>query len=90
MNRARIRPFEQARSVFAALPDVPEEVKVKIEGGVNETSKVKVKTEGPDILELCNMIPLEVVGLGNCRVICDVKTVESDTRDWGWVKWLIS
>ena len=86
MNRAGIRPFEQARSVFAALPDVPEEVKVKIEGGVNETSKVKVKTEGPDILELCNMIPLEVVGLGNCRVICDVKTVESDTQDWGRVK----
>lgn len=54
--------------MFVALPDVPEDVKVKIEGEVNETSKLKAKTEGPDILELCNMIPLEVVGLGNSGV----------------------
>ena len=67
VSRAGIRPFEQARAVFAALPDVPEEVKVKMEDGVHGTAKVKAAT-GSDILKLCNVIPLEVVGLGKLHV----------------------
>ncbi|XP_076444129.1 endonuclease 8-like 1 [Babylonia areolata] len=62
--RGGVRPFDQARAVFSALPDVPDDVKVKTEDGVKDTAKAKVKAERPDILELCNTIPLEVVGLG--------------------------
>ncbi|KAL8616655.1 hypothetical protein ACOMHN_031637 [Nucella lapillus] len=63
--RAGVRPFDQARDVFSALPDVPEDVKVKVEGGVKDIFMGKVKRERADILELCNTIPLEVVGLGS-------------------------
>lgn len=59
--RSGVRPFEQARSVFAALPDVPEDVKVKMEGVVSQPVKAEAEV---DILQLCNTIALEVVGLG--------------------------
>lgn len=62
--RAGLRPFEQSRSVFASLSAVPAEVKVKIEDDVKAVVKMKVKSETPDVLQLCNLVPLEVVGLG--------------------------
>lgn len=62
--RAGLRPFEESRSVFASLPDASAEVKVKIEEDVKAVGKMKVKSETPDVLELCNLVPLEVVGLG--------------------------
>ena len=71
--RAGIRPFDQARAVFASLPDVPEDVKVKIEDEIKENVKVKTKTEGADILQLCNIIPLEVVGLGKYGFVLNKK-----------------
>jgi hypothetical protein len=63
--RAKVRPFEEARSVFAALPDALDNAKVetKVEGQEVKNATINNKTE-PDILDLCNLIPLEVVGLG--------------------------
>lgn len=60
-----MRPFDHARSVFAALPDVPEDIKVKIQDKVVPIMKAKPKVPNKnDILELCSRLPQEVVELG--------------------------
>lgn len=52
--RAGIPPFVSARSVLETLAESKQDDK----------SQVKVKQEGPDVLQLCNILPLEVVNLG--------------------------
>lgn len=55
--RAGIPPFTCARSVF-------EKLKIKQEEGITKMSKEKkCKLEHPDILELCNVVPKEVINL---------------------------
>lgn len=61
-DRAGVKPFEQARSVLATLSDVPEDVKAQIEDKAKNTGKMK--SESPDLLQLCNLVPLEAIGLG--------------------------
>lgn len=55
--RAGIPPFTCARSVF-------EKLKIKQEEGLTKVSKEKkCKLKHPDILELCNIVPKEVINL---------------------------
>ena len=58
ISRHGTPPFVSARSVLEPLAG--EEVKVNDDLKV----KVKVKSEKPDILQLCNIVALEVVNLG--------------------------
>ncbi|KAK3097271.1 hypothetical protein FSP39_008221 [Pinctada imbricata] len=51
LYRAGIPPFVSARSVLEPLLD-------------DGSTDVKIKREAPDILQLCNILPLEVVNLG--------------------------
>ncbi|VDI02804.1 endonuclease VIII-like 1 [Mytilus galloprovincialis] len=48
--RAGIPPFQDARSVLEPL--------------LTETNEVKIKSEKPDILQLCHLLPNEVINLG--------------------------
>ena len=58
--RGNIRPFDQARQVLSELVDQQD---------VKDEKKPETKMKGTinDILQLCNIIPLEVVGLGKSR-----------------------
>ncbi|XP_046581058.1 endonuclease 8-like 1 [Haliotis rubra] len=52
LYRAGVPPFKCARSVLEKLSPGQEE------------KKVVVKSESPDILQLCNILPLEVINIG--------------------------
>jgi endonuclease VIII-like 1 len=52
--RAGIPPFVSARSVLEPLVDEESE----------SANKVKVKSESPDVLQLCHVLPMEVINLG--------------------------
>ncbi|XP_046366820.2 endonuclease 8-like 1 [Haliotis rufescens] len=52
LYRGGVRPFECARSVLEKLAPGQKE------------KKVVVKSESPDILQMCNLLPLEVIEIG--------------------------
>lgn len=58
LHRLHIPPFTQARAVL-------EDVKHQNQNSdLSLSKKVKIKKENPDILQLCHLVPLEVVDLG--------------------------
>uniref|UniRef100_A0A8C8SPX1 Endonuclease 8-like 1 n=1 Tax=Pelusios castaneus TaxID=367368 RepID=A0A8C8SPX1_9SAUR len=58
LHRLKIPPFEKARTVLEALQHR------KQSPGLTLSKKVKLKRENPDLLELCHLLPLEVIRLG--------------------------
>ncbi|XP_053258360.1 endonuclease 8-like 1 isoform X1 [Podarcis raffonei] len=58
LYRLKIPPFEKARTVLEDLK--PQEQS----SGLTSRKKVKPKQENPDLLELCHLVPMEVVNLG--------------------------
>ncbi|XP_004594750.2 endonuclease 8-like 1 isoform X2 [Ochotona princeps] len=56
--RLRIPPFEQARTVLEALRQRRPSPELTL------SQKVKAKLQNPDLLELCHLVPKEVVQLG--------------------------
>ncbi|XP_067390667.1 endonuclease 8-like 1 isoform X2 [Emydura macquarii macquarii] len=58
LYRLKIPPFEKARTVLEALQHR------KQSPGLTLSKKVKLKRENPDLLELCHLLPMEVVRLG--------------------------
>ncbi|KAJ7311156.1 hypothetical protein JRQ81_006761 [Phrynocephalus forsythii] len=58
LYRLKIPPFEKARTVLEQLQS-PEQT-----SGLTLSKKVKLKQENPDLLELCHMVPMEVIKLG--------------------------
>uniref|UniRef100_A0A670JZB0 Endonuclease 8-like 1 n=1 Tax=Podarcis muralis TaxID=64176 RepID=A0A670JZB0_PODMU len=58
LYRLKIPPFEKARTVLEDLK--PQEQS----SGLTSRKKVKPKQETPDLLELCHLVPMEVVNLG--------------------------
>ncbi|XP_042330393.1 endonuclease 8-like 1 isoform X2 [Sceloporus undulatus] len=58
LYRLKIPPFEKARTVLEKLQHREET------SGLTLSKKVKLKRENPDLLELCHMVPMEVINLG--------------------------
>uniref|UniRef100_K7FMS9 Endonuclease 8-like 1 n=1 Tax=Pelodiscus sinensis TaxID=13735 RepID=K7FMS9_PELSI len=58
LYRLKIPPFEKARTVLEALQHP------KQSPGLTLSKKVKLKRENPDLLELCHVVPMEVVRMG--------------------------
>ncbi|XP_061451232.1 endonuclease 8-like 1 isoform X2 [Rhineura floridana] len=56
LYRLKIPPFEKARTV---LEDLQHQ-----EQSHGLSRKVKLKQENPDLLELCHMVPMEIINLG--------------------------
>lgn len=56
--RLRIRPFEKARTVLQALQQR------RLSPTLTLSQKIRVKLQNPDLLELCHLVPKEVVQLG--------------------------
>ncbi|KAK3588312.1 hypothetical protein CHS0354_000314 [Potamilus streckersoni] len=54
LYRLKIPPFVSARSVLEPL----------VAKTADDTDQPKIKIEGPDFLQLCNLVPLEVINLG--------------------------
>ncbi|XP_025076831.1 endonuclease 8-like 1 isoform X2 [Pomacea canaliculata] len=81
--RAGVKPFEQARSVLATLSDVPEDVKAQIEDKAKNTGKMK--SESPDLLQLCNLVPLEAIGLGTSLYLTK-EEFGKESKFWKWLR----
>ncbi|XP_048173801.1 endonuclease 8-like 1 isoform X5 [Corvus hawaiiensis] len=60
LYRLKIPPFEKARTVLEALKDQEQERRKK-DPSLTLSKKVKLKQENPDLLELCHMVPMEVI-----------------------------
>ncbi|XP_020850344.1 endonuclease 8-like 1 isoform X1 [Phascolarctos cinereus] len=58
LHRLKIPPFEKARTVLEALKHR------KLNPELTLSKKVKAKLENPDLLELCHLVPMEVIRLG--------------------------
>ncbi|XP_036047534.1 endonuclease 8-like 1 [Onychomys torridus] len=58
LYRLKIPPFEKARTVLEALQQYRLSPKLTL------SQKIKVKLQNPDLLELCHLVPKEVVQLG--------------------------
>ncbi|XP_072881107.1 endonuclease 8-like 1 [Hemitrygon akajei] len=56
--RLKVPPFEKARTVLEALLHKETTAELTL------SKKIKMKLENPDILELCHLLPLEVINLG--------------------------
>ncbi|XP_012584108.1 PREDICTED: endonuclease 8-like 1 isoform X1 [Condylura cristata] len=56
--RLRIPPFEKARTVLEALQ------RHRLNPELTLSQKIRVKLQNPDLLELCHLVPKEVVQLG--------------------------
>ncbi|KAG8514517.1 Endonuclease 8-like 1 [Galemys pyrenaicus] len=56
--RLRIPPFERARTVLEALQQR------RLNPELTLSQKIRVKLQNPDLLELCHLVPKEVVQLG--------------------------
>ncbi|XP_054556067.1 endonuclease 8-like 1 isoform X2 [Talpa occidentalis] len=56
--RLRIPPFEKARTVLEALQQR------RLNPELTLSQKIRVKLQNPDLLELCHLVPKEVVQLG--------------------------
>ncbi|XP_060709690.1 endonuclease 8-like 1 isoform X3 [Hemiscyllium ocellatum] len=56
--RSKVPPFEKARTVLEPL------LHKETANEVSLSKKIKIKMENPDLLELCHMLPMEVVNLG--------------------------
>ncbi|XP_020663748.3 endonuclease 8-like 1 [Pogona vitticeps] len=58
LYRLKIPPFEKARTVLEQLQSREQT------SGLTLSKKVKLKRETPDLLELCHLVPMEVIKLG--------------------------
>ncbi|XP_040198801.1 endonuclease 8-like 1 isoform X2 [Rana temporaria] len=58
LYRLNIPPFMQAREVLEAVKHQNENSDLSL------SKKIKIKKENPDLLQLCNSVPLEVLDLG--------------------------
>lgn len=58
LYRLKIPPFEKARTVLEALQQC------RLSPELTLSQKVKAKLQNPDLLELCHLVPKEVVQLG--------------------------
>lgn len=58
LYRLKIPPFEKARTVLEALQQY------RLSPELTLSQKVKAKLQNPDLLELCHLVPKEVVQLG--------------------------
>ncbi|XP_053568744.1 endonuclease 8-like 1 [Bombina bombina] len=58
LHRLQIPPFVQARPILEALKHPHQDSDVSL------SKKIKIKKENPDLLQLCNLVPLEVIKLG--------------------------
>ncbi|XP_051898587.1 endonuclease 8-like 1 isoform X2 [Pristis pectinata] len=56
--RLKVPPFEKARTVLEAL------LLKETTAELTLSKKIKMKLENPDILELCHLLPMEVINLG--------------------------
>ncbi|XP_003463658.1 endonuclease 8-like 1 isoform X2 [Cavia porcellus] len=56
--RLRIPPFEKARTVLEALQHQ------RLNPELTLSQKIRIKLQNPDLLELCHLVPKEVVQLG--------------------------
>ncbi|XP_059802143.1 endonuclease 8-like 1 isoform X2 [Hypanus sabinus] len=56
--RLKVPPFEKARTVLEALLHKETTAELTL------SKKIKMKLENPDILELCHLLPMEVINLG--------------------------
>jgi len=70
--RAKVPPFTKAREVLVPLA-------IKSEEGPG------VKSEGPDVLALCNIVPLEVFGLDKGKNY-DPDSSQSESRFSSWLQ----
>ncbi|XP_068128659.1 endonuclease 8-like 1 [Hyperolius riggenbachi] len=75
--RLQIPPFMQARAVLEALKNQNQNSDLSL------SKKIKIKKENPDILQLCHLVPLEVIELGS--TVYDYDKSEDYT---GFVNWL--
>lgn len=58
LYRLKIPPFEKARTVLEALQQC------RLSPELTLSQKIKAKLQNPDLLELCHLVPKEVVELG--------------------------
>ncbi|XP_078286077.1 endonuclease 8-like 1 isoform X3 [Rhinoraja longicauda] len=58
LHRLKVAPFERARTVLEAA------LCKELTAELSLSKKIKVKLENPDILELCHLLPMEVINLG--------------------------
>ncbi|XP_062926301.1 endonuclease 8-like 1 isoform X2 [Mobula hypostoma] len=56
--RLKVPPFEKARTVLEALLHKETTAELTL------SKKIKMKLENPDVLELCHLLPMEVINLG--------------------------
>ncbi|XP_067837215.1 endonuclease 8-like 1 [Heptranchias perlo] len=56
--RLKVPPFEKARTVLESLLHKVKTVELTL------SKKIKVKLANPDLLELCHVLPMEVINLG--------------------------
>ncbi|XP_069621879.1 endonuclease 8-like 1 [Ranitomeya imitator] len=56
--RLKIPPFMSARTVLESIKDQSQNADLSL------SKKVKIKKENPDLLQLCNLVPMEVIDLG--------------------------
>ncbi|XP_041494663.1 endonuclease 8-like 1 isoform X1 [Microtus oregoni] len=61
LYRLKIPPFEKARTVLEALQ---QSRPVRTSPELTLSQKIKAKLQNPDLLELCHLVPKEVVQLG--------------------------
>ncbi|XP_011855790.1 PREDICTED: endonuclease 8-like 1 [Mandrillus leucophaeus] len=61
LYRLKIPPFEKARSVLETLQQRRPSLKLTL------SQKIKAKLQNPDLLELCHLVPKEVVQLGEAK-----------------------
>ncbi|NWW70103.1 NEIL1 Endonuclease, partial [Climacteris rufus] len=59
LYRLKIPPFEKARTVLEALKD--QEQEKRKDPSLTLSRKVKLMQENPDLLELCHLVPMEVI-----------------------------
>ncbi|XP_015685779.1 endonuclease 8-like 1 [Protobothrops mucrosquamatus] len=59
LYQSKIPPFEKARTVLEDL-----QRGLQVSGATTLSKKVKLKRENPDLLEVCHLLPMEVVNLG--------------------------
>ncbi|NXY26859.1 NEIL1 Endonuclease, partial [Atrichornis clamosus] len=59
LYRSKIPPFEKARTVLEALKD--QEQERRKDPSLMLSKKVKLMRENPDLLELCRIVPMEVI-----------------------------
>ncbi|XP_072484410.1 endonuclease 8-like 1 isoform X2 [Notamacropus eugenii] len=76
LHRLKIPPFEKARTVLEALKHWKPNPELTL------SKKVKAKLENPDLLELCHLVPKEVIQLGGKGYGSDREDDFSAFRAW--------